>query len=47
MLKTIKVKPEVYADLERIQDKRESFSETIARLIQAYDQVQAIRGGKP
>ncbi len=42
MLKTIKVKPDVYVALVQLQDKHETFSETIARLIKAYQQITAI-----
>jgi len=36
-LKSIKVKPEVYHRLELLQEHRETFSETIDRLITAYE----------
>lgn len=45
MLKTIKVKPEVYDALAQVQEKHESFSDCIARLLRVYGQVLNI--GKP
>lgn len=36
MLKSIKVKPLVYEELDKLREKRESFSETIGRLIRVY-----------
>ena len=37
LLKSIKLKPEVYHRLELLQERRESFSETVDRLIIAYN----------
>lgn len=42
MLKSIKVKQEVYDALDGIADKRETFGEVIMRLIVAYKKLMAI-----
>lgn len=39
MLKSIKVKQMTYDSLERLREKRESFSETIDRLVKAYNEL--------
>lgn len=47
MSKTIRVDDEVYADLEKLRDKRETFSQVIARTVKAYITIQGIRDGLP
>lgn len=47
MLKSIKIKPEVYAALERIAERRETFGETIMRLTIAYEGMMQITHPKP
>ena len=46
MLKTIKVKQEVYDSLEGLRRKSETFGECIARLIDAYGKLTAITNVK-
>ena len=46
MLKSIKVKPLVYEALDRVREKRESFSDVIARLITVYQNVLNIQKPK-
>lgn len=47
MSKTIRVEDQVYNDLEELRDKRETFSEVIARTVNAYITIQGIRDGLP
>ncbi len=42
MLKTIKVKQEVYDQLEALRRKNETFGECIQRIITAYSQLTAL-----
>ena len=42
MLKTIKVEDQVHQDLENLRGKRETFSQTVARLIRVYREVHRI-----
>lgn len=46
MLKSIKVKQEVYDDLDRLAGKRETYSEVIMRLIEAYKKLMEITEAK-
>lgn len=46
MLKSIKVKQMTYDSLERLREKRESFSQTIDRLIKAYESLVSITAKK-
>jgi predicted CopG family antitoxin len=43
MLKSIKIKQEVYDELERLADKRETYGEVIMRLIKAYKKLMEIQ----
>uniref|UniRef100_A0A6M3M3F6 Putative antitoxin n=1 Tax=viral metagenome TaxID=1070528 RepID=A0A6M3M3F6_9ZZZZ len=47
MGKTIRVSDKVYQELCEIQAPRESFSEVIARAVQAYITIRGIRDGLP
>ena len=47
MSKTIRVDDKVYNQLEELQEKRETFSEVIARAINAYLTIRGIRDGLP
>lgn len=47
MLKTIKVRQEVYNDLEMLRQKNETFGECIARLIKAYRSLTGIISQAP
>lgn len=47
MLKSIKVKQEVYDALDKLADKRESYGECIMRLIKAYRKIMDITYGGP
>ena len=42
MLKSIKVKQEVYEALDKVAEKRESYGDTIMRLIKAYNELTDI-----
>jgi len=44
VLKTVKLKSEVYDALERLRRDKESFSECVDRLIKAYEQMISIAG---
>jgi len=47
MSKTIRVDDQVYNELEELRDKRETFSEVIARTVNAYNTIRGIRDGLP
>ncbi|MBA7577586.1 hypothetical protein ES708_19439 [subsurface metagenome] len=47
MSKTIRVDDKVYNELEELRDKRETFSEVIARTVNAYITIRGIRDGLP
>ena len=47
MGKTIRVSDQVYNQLEELRDKRETFSQVIARTVNAYITIQGIRDGLP
>lgn len=47
MSKTIRVDDQVYNELEELRDKRETFSEVIARTVNAYLTIRGIRDGLP
>lgn len=47
MSKTIRVSDEVYNELEKLRDKRETFNQVIARTINAYNTIRGIRDGLP
>lgn len=44
MSKTIRVRNQVYNELEELRDKRETFSEVILRLIKLYITMQSVSG---
>lgn len=47
MSKTIRVDDQVYGQLEELREKRETFSEVIARTVSAYNTIRGIRDGLP
>ena len=47
MSKTIRVEDQVYNELEELRGKRETFSEVIARTVNAYNTILGIRDGLP
>jgi len=47
MSKTIRVEDKVYQELEELREKRETFSEVIARAVNAYQTIRGIRDGLP
>lgn len=47
MSKLIRVSDGVYASLEELRGKRETFSEVIARTVNAYITIRGIREGLP
>ena len=47
MSKTIRVDDSVYGELEKLRDKRETFSQVIARTVNAYITIRGIRDGLP
>ena len=47
MSKTIRVDDQVYDQLEELREKRETFSEVIARALNAYNTIRGIRDGLP